>query len=45
MTMHKVLHLNDLIDTLYSSRKDVGRGLIRIEDRVDASIRVLEDYI
>ena len=39
MTMHKALHpTNDV------SRKEGGRGLASIEDRVDASIQRLEDY-
>ena len=45
MTMHKTLHPRDDVDRLYVSRKEGGRGLANIEDRVDASIRWLEDYI
>ena len=45
MTMHKALHPRDDVDRLYVSRKDEGRGLASIEDRVDASIQRLEDYI
>ena len=33
------------IDRLWVSRKEGGRGLTNIEDRVDASIQRLEDYI
>ena len=44
MTIHKALHPGDNIDRLYVSRKEGGSGLTRIEDNVDASIR-LEDYI
>ena len=45
MTMHKVLHHRDNVDRLYVSRKEGRRGLVRIEDSVDASIQRLEDYI
>ena len=45
MTMHKVLHPRDNVDRLYVSRKEGGRGLASIEDTVDASIQLLEDYI
>ena len=45
MTIHKVLHSSDDVDTLYVSRKGGGRGLASIEDNVDASMRRLEDYI
>ena len=45
MTMHKALHPRDDVDRLYVSRKEGGRGLISIEDSVDASIQRLEDYI
>ena len=45
MTMHKALHPRDDVDRLYVSRKEGGRGLTRSEDRVDASIQRLEDYI
>ena len=40
MTMHEALH-----PRLYVSRKEGGRGLVSIEDSVDASIQRLEDYI
>ena len=43
--MHKALHPRDDVDRLYVSRKEGGRGLTSIEDRVDASIQRLEDYI
>ena len=39
------LHPRDVIDRLYVSRKEGGRGLTSIEDTVDASIQQLEDYI
>ena len=45
MTKHKDLHLRDDIDRLYMSRKKGGGGLTSIEDKVDASIQRLEDYI
>ena len=45
MTMHKVLHPRDDVDSLYVSRKEGGRGFASIEDSVDASIQRLEDYI
>ena len=37
--MHKSLHPRDVIDRLYVSRKDGGRGLVSIENSVDASIQ------
>ena len=43
--MHKALHPRDDVDKLYVSRKKGGRGLDRTEDNVDASIKILEDYI
>ena len=43
--MHKTLHPKDDVDRLYVPRKEVGRGLVSIEDSVDASIQWLEDYI
>ena len=45
MTMHKASHPRDDVDRLYVSRKEGGRGLVSIEDSVDASIQRLEDYI
>ena len=45
MTMHKALHPRDDVDRLYVSRKEGQRGLVSIEDTVDASIQRLEDYI
>ena len=45
MTMHKALHPRDVVDKLYVSRKEGGRGLAIIEDSVDPSIQRLEDYI
>ena len=44
-TIHKALHTRDDVDRLYVSRKEGGRGLVSIEDSVDASIQRLEDYI
>ena len=41
MTMHKALHPRDDVDRLYVSRKQGGRGLVSIEDIVDASIQRL----
>ena len=43
--MHKGLHPKDDVDRLYVSRKEGGRGLVSIEDTVDAYIQRLEDYI
>ena len=43
--MYKALHPRDDVDRLYVLRKEEGRGLASIEDRVDASIQRLEDYI
>ena len=45
MTMHKALHPRDNLDRLYVSRKEEGRGLVSIEDSIDASMQRLEDYI
>ena len=45
MTMHKALHHRDDVDRLYASRKEGRRGLASIEDSIDASIQLLEDYI
>ena len=45
MTMHKALHPRDDVDRLYVPGKQGGRGLASIEDSVDASIQLLEDYI
>ena len=43
--MHKALHPRDDVDILYVSRKDGGRVLASIKDRVDASIQRLKDNI
>ena len=43
--MYKALHTRDDFDRLYVSRKEGGKGLVSIEDSVDASIQRLEDYI
>ena len=45
MTMHKALHPRDDVDRLYVSRKEGGTGFASIEDTVDASLKLLEDYI
>ena len=45
MIIHKALHLRDDIDRLLESIKEGGRGLVSIEDSVDASIQGLEDYM
>ena len=39
------LHPRDDIDGLYVSKKEGGRGFASIEDSMEASIRLLEDYI
>ena len=36
MTMHKALHPRHDVDRLYVSRKERGRGLVSIENSVDA---------
>ena len=38
MTRHKVLHSRDDVDRFYVSRKEGGRGLDSIENRVGASL-------
>ena len=43
--MHKALHPRDDVNRQYVSRKAGGRGLARIEDSVDASIKRLDDCI
>ena len=43
--MHKALHPRDVVDRLYLSLKNGGRGLASIEDSVDALMQRLEDYI
>ena len=45
MTMHKALNPRDNVNRLYVSRNEGGRGLLIIEDNIDASIQRLEDYI
>ena len=45
MTMHKALHLRNVVDRLYVSRKERGRRLASTEDSFDASMQWLEDYI
>ena len=44
MTMHKA-YIPESTLTVYVSRMEGGRGLISMEDSVDASILRLEDYI
>ena len=44
ITMHKALPPSDDEDRLYVSRKEGGRGLVSIEDNVDASRQRLGDY-
>ena len=43
MTTQKVLYPRFDVDKLYLSRKEGGKGLASIEDRVDASIQRLEN--
>ena len=43
--MDKALHHTDDVDRLYVSRKEGRRGLVSIQDRIDASIQRLEDYM
>ena len=43
MTMHEALRPKDDIDRLYGSKKE--RGLVSIENCVDASKRRFKDYI
>ena len=45
MTKHNALQQRDDVDRLYASRKEGGRGLTCIEDRVNASVQRLDDYI
>ena len=45
MKMHKALHPIYDVDRLYVSRKEGGRGLARIENSVNASIRGRNDNI
>ena len=44
MILHNALHLRNDVNWLYVSRKEGGRGLTSIEDSVDASIQLLENY-
>ena len=44
MIMHKALHPREVVERLYVSRKEEGRGLASFEDSVDA-LKRLEDYI
>ena len=39
------MHRRDDVDRRYVPRKEGGRGLASIEDSVDASIRLFENYI
>ena len=45
MNITKALNPRDDVASLYVSRKEGGRGFASIEDRIDASIQRLEDYI
>ena len=45
MTMREALLPRDVVDRLYVSRKEGGKGLASIEDSVDPSIQRLEGYI
>ena len=45
ITVNKALHPRDVVDRLYVSRKEGGRGLTSIEDSADVSIQRLENYI
>ena len=45
MTMHKALHSSDDVGRLYVSKEEGRRGLASIEENVDASIQLREDYI
>ena len=45
MTIHKALQIRDGVDRQQKSRKEWGKELASIEDSVDASIQLLEDYI
>ena len=38
-------YISEMTLTDYMSRKEGGRGLSSIEDSIDATIRLLEDYI
>ena len=44
-TMHKALHPRDDTDNFYVSRKEEQRGLAKIQDSVNASIKRLKDDI
>ena len=45
VTIYKTLHPRDNLERLYLSRKGSGKWLTSIQDRVDVSIKWLEDYI
>ena len=45
MTVHTAKHPRNDVDQLYVSRKERERGLVIIEDNVDALIQLLEGYI
>ena len=45
ITMYKAFHLRDDIDRLHVLRKLGGRSLVRMEEKMDASIWRREDYI
>ena len=43
--MHKALQPRDDIEKLYVSRKEDGTGLANIQDRINALIQRIEDYM
>ena len=43
--MHKALHSRDVVDKVYVCRREGRKGFANIEDSVNASIQLLEDYI
>ena len=45
MTMHKALHPRNGVEKLYVSWKEGVRGLANIQNSVNASIQLSEDYI
>ena len=45
ITLHKALPARHDVDRLYVSRKEGGRGLVSIDNSVDASIQRLEEYL
>ena len=45
MNMYNTVHPRDCVARLYLPRKEVGRGLMSVEDCVDLAILWLENYI